>query len=149
MRDNLIVFPATTKYLDEARVLLRSLVRNMPDVPVHIMTRRGEADCLKVEFPEVVEEVDRLAKGEVSQPFAMGNDFYIVKLGNRRKLEPQTLEEVREDVVVKLKNRKFSSSRREYLEKVRNQSEISINKKAWKKLSKELQNKTRSSKKNW
>ncbi len=88
--------------------------------------------------PEVVEEVGRLAKGEVSQPFAMGSDFYIVKLGNRRKLEPQTLEEVREDVVVKLKNRKFSSSRREYLERVRNQSEISTNKKAWKKLSKEL-----------
>jgi len=56
--DYVIVFPATTKYMDEARVLLKSLTKNMPHVPVHIMTRRAEANCLKDEFSIVEEIID-------------------------------------------------------------------------------------------
>ena len=58
MNDNLIVFPATTKYMHEARVLLKSLVKHMPNTPVHVMSRDGEADMLKGEFPNVTEVIN-------------------------------------------------------------------------------------------
>jgi len=54
-RKSLLVFPATTKYLPEARVLLKSLEVHMPDVPVHIMSKDHEADSL-LEF-KVVEKI--------------------------------------------------------------------------------------------
>lgn len=56
-RGSLIVFPATTGYLDEAAVLLKSLSKHMPAVPVHIMSRNGEADHLK-EFKNVEEIIN-------------------------------------------------------------------------------------------
>jgi len=58
MNDNLIVFPVTTKYMHEGRVLLKSLVKHMPNTPVHIISRDGEADMLKEEFPNVTEVIN-------------------------------------------------------------------------------------------
>lgn len=56
MKDNLIIVPATKNYFVELDVLLKSLQKHMPHVPVHIMTRDGEANEYKDKF-DIVEEV--------------------------------------------------------------------------------------------
>jgi len=56
--DYLIVFPATTNYMDEACVLLKSLQKHMPTIPVHVTTRNNDADCLLKEFDNVTRIID-------------------------------------------------------------------------------------------
>jgi hypothetical protein len=53
MSEYAIILPATTSYLSEAKVLLKSLVNHMADIPVHIISKDNEAEELN-QFNNVV-----------------------------------------------------------------------------------------------
>ena len=84
--------------------------------------------------PEVVKAVMELDIDEVSQPFTMYNNFTLAKLVDRKVKEPLPLAKVKDKISVKLKNEKFSRARQEYIEMLLAESDITVNRKAWKKL---------------
>ena len=55
-RPALIIFPVTKTYLLEGIILLKSLTKHMPNVPVHVISKDNEADHLLAEF-DIVEKV--------------------------------------------------------------------------------------------
>ncbi len=79
-----------------------------------------------------------LKKGEVSQPFALQKNFAMAKLVNRRQAMPVPFMKVKDEIVKKLTDEKFASSRQEFLDQLKEQSTIKVNAKAWQKLRKEL-----------
>ena len=51
-RDSLIIVPCTSSYLRECEALVKSLLVHMPNVPIHVISKDGEADALSA-FPNV------------------------------------------------------------------------------------------------
>lgn len=85
--------------------------------------------------PQVGAVVQKLVIGEVSAPFTVQEDmFVLVKLLGRTDGEYQSLESVKESIVMKLRPRKFQQVRDEYVEMVLANSEIETNHKAWNQL---------------
>ena len=90
--------------------------------------------------PTLKEVLDKLVKGEVSDPFPKGDNkrTAIVKLIERKPARPVPLEMTKEKILPIIKKEKFDKQRSEYLEKLKAGSTIDVNKKAWEKIKKEL-----------
>jgi parvulin-like peptidyl-prolyl isomerase len=86
----------------------------------------------------VRQKVDTLEPGKISQPFEMNGEYYVVQLQDRKIQNPVPMEKVRDKIISSLKKEKFVKLRQEYLEMVLDQSEVSVNRRAWNKLSKKL-----------
>lgn len=79
-----------------------------------------------------------LSKGEVSMPFTMNNNSAMVRLVNRRAAMPLPFPQVKDEIVKKLGDEKFTAARREFLDLLKERSAITVNKKVWNRLQKEL-----------
>lgn len=90
-----------------------------------------EADLQKQLLP--------LNKGEVSMPFALGHNFGLAKLVNRRPAMPVPFLQVKEEINKKLGEEKFAASRRAFLDLLKEKSAIKVKTKTWNKLRKELE----------
>ena len=85
--------------------------------------------------PQVGAVVQKLNIGEVSAPFVLEEDkFVLVKLLGRTEGKHQSLESVKESIIMKLRPSKFQQVRDEYVEMVLVNSEIETNQKAWNQL---------------
>jgi hypothetical protein len=76
----------------------------------------------------------------VSKSFEINNVFYVVKLQKREIQEPLPLEKFKGEISAKLKKKKYSDLRREYIEMLLKQSDVQVNSKVWKKLQAEYTN---------
>ena len=85
------------------------------------------------------EELSKLATGEVSKPIAKGDSqAFLVKLLRHIPSKPRPLDEVKQSLVPLLKKEKRITVRNSHLRELKARSTITVNKKIWRTLEKEL-----------
>lgn len=88
--------------------------------------------------PEVIGELKKLGKGNVSLPFVMLDGRYgLIKLIDRSPGQVTPFEQVKGQVVDQLKKVKYEAVRVEYLNKLKARSKIEINEGVWNALERE------------
>jgi len=95
---------------------------------------------MKVDQMDTVvrETVQRLSKGEVSQVVPIKGQFALLKLLEKYPAQIISLDHARINLKVKLQEKKFNETRAAFVKRIRNASEIHVDKKTWQKLRKEL-----------
>ncbi|MFC1523467.1 peptidyl-prolyl cis-trans isomerase [Thermodesulfobacteriota bacterium] len=101
------------------------------DLPIHNQS-------IDTVDPDVKIIIDQLAVGEVSSPIISHGKKILVKLINKKKSEPQPLEKHRGAIRENIFKEKLKAIRLKFNEKLRQHSEIKVNKKKWKTLREEL-----------
>lgn len=90
--------------------------------------------------PIVVEQLNKLKKGEVSSPFGLDGGSAVVKLINRIPGQVDPLAQVKGKVVEQLRKEKFQTMKAEYISKLMDRSQIEVDEKVWQSLVRELAN---------
>ena len=142
--------PGIVKYVelaDEERLIKKMWIEIMTGEDISETAQKyysRKPPVLKVPVnhldPTLKEVLDKLAKGEVSDPFPKADNkrTAIVKLIERKPARPAPLEMTKEKILSIIKKEKFDKKRSEYLEKLKTGSTIDVNKKAWEKIKKEF-----------
>jgi hypothetical protein len=90
--------------------------------------------------PEIVAELKKLDKGNVSLPFVLGEKYGLLKLFERLPGQTIPLEQVKGQVSEQLKKTKFEVIKVDYLNKLKSRSKIDINQGVWNGLEREFGN---------
>ena len=88
--------------------------------------------------PELAEPVKKISAGEVSSPIKLAEKYALVKLINRQPAKPLPLNSVRKSIKREIYSERYSGLRQAYVEKILEQSQIELNKRAWQNLYKEM-----------
>jgi peptidyl-prolyl cis-trans isomerase C len=97
----------------------------------------SEVDTIQ---PEVLAELAKLDKGEVGEPFALGDNYALVRVVNRAAGEVSPLAVVRKSIQANIRKEKFAAARKDFLEKARSAAGIKVNQKVWRNLKNEYKN---------
>jgi hypothetical protein len=90
--------------------------------------------------PILVKELNKLDRGGVSSTFAFEGKYGLIKLFDRLPGQVSSLEQVKPQVIDRLKKEKFEASKIEYLNKLKSRSKIIINEGVWNDLAREFGN---------
>lgn len=88
--------------------------------------------------PQVKAIVDKLAEGETSQIFKAGGTRVVVHLVSRTPGQPMALEKIKDSLLAGFKRESFDKARKAYLETLRSNTKIELDKGSWKSIQKEL-----------
>ncbi len=82
--------------------------------------------------------IQKLSRGEVSPPTEINGRAVIIKLMDRTPALPIPLQQIRQRIAKKLEEQKFQELKANYEKKLRDMSEIRVNKAAWNELEREM-----------
>ncbi|MDX1776943.1 MAG: peptidyl-prolyl cis-trans isomerase, partial [Desulfobulbales bacterium] len=89
--------------------------------------------------PVELEAIKGLAAGQVSQPYEKLGKLHIAKLVDIKAPEPKPFETVKNDIHKRVSRQKYRNIKKEYTERLLSQSEVSVNRRVWANLRRELQ----------
>jgi hypothetical protein len=90
--------------------------------------------------PVVLAEMAKLDKGEVSAPFALEDNYALVRVLERTEGEVLPLAAVRQTIEDSIRKEKFAAARKDLLEKARSAAGVKVNQKVWRNLKNEYKN---------
>lgn len=88
--------------------------------------------------PVVQEKLDKMATGEISEPFMVNDHYIILKLVQRVPITPMPFDHVQEKITEMLKEEKISAARNDFLKALKERSDITVSEKAWNNVKKEF-----------
>lgn len=90
--------------------------------------------------PDIKKIASGLAKGDVSKIFTVaGKDgYYLLYMKDRKPSQTKTLKSVRDEIAGKIMHEKYAAERRQYLDSLKQDTNIRINEDTWAKLRREF-----------
>jgi hypothetical protein len=89
---------------------------------------------------EILARLNALQDGEVSEPFALGDNYGMVRMIERAGGKVIPFAEARKDIEKLIRKEKFAEARRDLLEKARAAAGVKVNQRVWRNLKNEYKN---------